>query len=163
MIESLKHLPHAAASDSELSAQFTDLAPALTQRQAAIEAARCLYCYDAPCMRACPTEIDVASFIRNIHDGNINGAAAGILTQNIMGGSCSRVCPTEILCEQACVRNHDEEGRPVAIGLLQRHAIDNASFSHAPVPARAVDRQDHRGGRRRSGRAVVRAPSCHAR
>ncbi|NML62667.1 NAD(P)-dependent oxidoreductase [Massilia sp. RP-1-19] len=132
MIESLKHLPQAAAPDSELSAQFTDLAPALTQRQAAIEAARCLYCYDAPCMRACPTEIDVASFIRNIHDGNINGAAAGILKQNIMGGACARVCPTEILCEQACVRNHDAEQRPVAIGLLQRHAIDNATFASHP-------------------------------
>ncbi|HEY0490387.1 MAG TPA: dihydropyrimidine dehydrogenase, partial [Telluria sp.] len=111
MIESLKHLPPAAAPDHDLSAQFTDLAPPLTQRQAAIEAARCLYCYDAPCMRACPTEIDVASFIRNIHDGNVNGAAAGILAQNIMGGACARVCPTEILCEQACVRNHDEEQR----------------------------------------------------
>ncbi|MCC6069820.1 NAD(P)-dependent oxidoreductase [Massilia sp. GCM10020059] len=132
MIESLKHLPLAAAPDSELSAQFTDLAPPLTQRQAAIEAARCLYCYDAPCMRACPTEIDVASFIRNIHDGNINGAAAGILKQNIMGGACARVCPTEILCEQACVRNHDDEQRPVAIGLLQRHALDNATFVSHP-------------------------------
>ncbi|MBZ2208731.1 NAD(P)-dependent oxidoreductase [Massilia soli] len=132
MIDSLKHLPHATASDRELCAHFTDLAPPLTQRQAAIEAARCLYCYDAPCMRACPTEIDVASFIRNIHDGNINGAAAGILKQNIMGGACARVCPTEILCEQACVRNHDDEQRPVAIGLLQRHAIDNATFASHP-------------------------------
>jgi glutamate synthase (NADPH/NADH) small chain len=83
-------------------------------------------------MRACPTEIDVASFIRNIHDGNINGAAVGILKQNIMGGACARVCPTEILCEQACVRNHDEEQRPVAIGLLQRHALDNATFAAHP-------------------------------
>ena len=132
MIDSLKHLPQATASDRELCAHFTDLAPPLTQRQAAIEAARCLYCYDAPCMRACPTEIDVASFIRNIHDGNINGAAAGILKQNIMGGACARVCPTEILCEQACVRNHDDEQRPVAIGLLQRHALDNATFTSHP-------------------------------
>ena len=132
MIELLKHLPPAAAPDHDLSAQFTDLAPPLTQRQAAIEAARCLYCYDAPCMRACPTEIDVASFIRNIHDGNINGAAAGILKQNIMGGACARVCPTEILCEQACVRNHDDEQRPVSIGLLQRHALDNATFAAHP-------------------------------
>ncbi|MGZ8320675.1 MAG: NAD(P)-dependent oxidoreductase [Telluria sp.] len=132
MIESLKHLAQAQASGSELSANFTDLAPPLTARQAAIEAARCLYCYDAPCMRACPSEIDVASFIRNIHDENINGAAAGILKANILGGSCARVCPTEILCEAACVRNHDEEKRPVAIGLLQRHALDNATFKSHP-------------------------------
>lgn len=132
MIESLKHLPRSAGTDSALAEQFTDLAPPLTSRQAAIEAARCLYCYDAPCTRICPSEIDVASFIRNIHDDNINGAAVGILKQNILGGSCARVCPTEILCEDACVRNHDEEGQPVKIGLLQRHALDHASFAEHP-------------------------------
>jgi glutamate synthase (NADPH/NADH) small chain len=139
MIDSLKHLRHlppagelANASADALAGQFTDLAPPLTSRQAAIEAARCLYCYDAPCTRICPSDIDVASFIRNIHDGNINGAAHGILKQNILGGSCARVCPTEILCESACVRNHDAEGQPVKIGLLQRHALDNASFKGHP-------------------------------
>ena len=138
MIESLKHLPHAAGSNSELAEHFTDLAPALTGRQAAIEAARCLYCYDAPCTRICPSEIDVASFIRNIHDQNINGAAAGILKANILGGSCARVCPVEILCEDACVRNHDEEGEPVKIALLQRHALDNASFKEHPFKRAAA-------------------------
>jgi dihydropyrimidine dehydrogenase (NAD+) subunit PreT len=132
MIDSLKHLPTSAQSDGALAQQFTDLAPPLTARQAAIEAARCLYCYDAPCTRICPSEIDVASFIRNIHDQNINGAAVGILKQNILGGSCARVCPTEILCEDACVRNHDEEGQPVRIGLLQRHALDHARFDVHP-------------------------------
>ena len=132
MIESLKHLPRSGGTGSALAEQFTDLAPPLTSRQAAIEAARCLYCYDAPCTRICPSEIDVASFIRNIHDHNINGAAVGILKQNILGGSCARVCPTEILCEDACVRNHDEEGQPVRIGLLQRHALDHATFTGHP-------------------------------
>jgi dihydropyrimidine dehydrogenase (NAD+) subunit PreT len=131
MIESLKHLPPGIASHGVLSEQFTDLASALTATQAAIESARCLYCYDAPCTRACPTGIDVASFIRNIHDHNINGAAHGILKQNIFGGSCARVCPTEILCEDACVRNLDQ-GEPVKIGLLQRHAIDSATFAGHP-------------------------------
>ena len=138
MIESLKHLPPAAGSNSELAQHFTDLAPALTKRQAAIESARCLYCYDAPCTRICPSEIDVASFIRNIHDQNINGAAAGILKANILGGSCARVCPTEILCEDACVRNHDEEGQPVKIGLLQRHALDHATFTSHPFQRAAA-------------------------
>ncbi len=131
-IELLKHLQTAKASNAALAEQFTDLAPALTDRQAAIESSRCLYCYDAPCTRICPSEIDVASFIRNIHDKNINGAAAGILKQNILGGSCSRVCPTEILCEDACVRNHDAEGQPVKIGLLQRYALDHANFKDHP-------------------------------
>ncbi len=132
MIESLKHMPHPTATHSALADHFIDLAPALTMRQAAIESARCLYCYDAPCTRICPSEIDVASFIRNIHEGNLNGAAHGILKQNILGGSCARVCPTEILCEDACVRNNDQEGQPVRIGLLQRHALDNMSFKQYP-------------------------------
>jgi glutamate synthase (NADPH/NADH) small chain len=132
MIESLHYLPVAGSTHTALSERFTDLAPALTDRQAAIESARCLYCYDAPCTRACPTGIDVASFIRNIHDHNIDGAATTILQANIFGGSCARVCPTEILCEDACVRNNDAEGQPVKIGLLQRHAIDNAQFDGHP-------------------------------
>ena len=132
MIESLQHLPHADGTHSALSERFSDLAPPLTARQAAIESARCLYCYDAPCTRACPTGIDVASFIRNIHDGNLEGAAVGILKQNIFGGACARVCPTEILCEDSCVRNDDEEGQPVKIGLLQRHALDHAHFDGHP-------------------------------
>jgi glutamate synthase (NADPH/NADH) small chain len=138
MIESLQHLPPAADSHAALSAQFTDLAPPLSARQAAIEAARCLYCYDAPCMNVCPTGIDVASFIRNIHDQNVNGAAYGILKQNIFGGSCARVCPTEILCEQSCVRNHDAEAQPVKIGLLQRYALDNATFPSHPFQRAAA-------------------------
>jgi dihydropyrimidine dehydrogenase (NAD+) subunit PreT len=132
MIESLKYLPRPLESNGALQEHFTDLAPALTARQAAIESARCLYCYDAPCTRICPSEIDVASFIRNIHDKNINGAAVGILKQNILGGSCARVCPTEILCEDACVRNHDAEGQPVRIGALQRYALDHMHFAGHP-------------------------------
>ncbi len=137
MITSLNYMPHPQQADGELAGQFTDLAPPLTPRQAAIESARCLYCYDAPCSRICPSEIDVASFIRNIHDENINGAAVGILKQNILGGSCARVCPTEILCEDACVRNHDAEGQPVKIGLLQRYAVDHMALNGHPF-ARAA-------------------------
>ncbi|WP_036173202.1 NAD(P)-dependent oxidoreductase [Massilia sp. 9096] len=132
MIETLLHLPLAEGTHSALSDRFSDLAAPLTLRQAAIESARCLYCYDAPCTRACPTGIDVASFIRNIHDGNVDGAAMTILKQNIFGGACARVCPTEILCEDACVRNDDAEAQPVKIGLLQRHAIDHACFEGHP-------------------------------
>ncbi len=138
MIESLKHLNPAQLDHATLAAQFTDLAPALNPRQAQIESERCLYCYDAPCTRICPTEIDVASFIRNIATENINGAAKTILQQNILGGSCARVCPTEILCEDACVRNHDAEGVPVKIGLLQRFAIDHMRFDTHPFARAAL-------------------------
>lgn len=132
MIDTLSHLPRPDAGAAELADRFSDLAPPLTARQAALESARCLYCYDAPCVNACPSEIDIPSFIRNISHENVQGAAEKILSANILGGSCARVCPTEILCQQACVRNNAQECAPVLIGLLQRYAIDNAQFSEHP-------------------------------
>ena len=132
MIPTLNHLPHPLEDAATLAGHFTDLAPPLTPRQAEVEASRCLYCYDAPCVNACPSEIDIPSFIRNIHQDNVQGAAQKILSANILGGSCARVCPTEILCQQACVRNNAAECAPVLIGLLQRYAIDNAQFSEHP-------------------------------
>ncbi|SFP03863.1 NAD(P)-dependent oxidoreductase [Pseudomonas borbori] len=132
MIDTLSHLPRPHAGAVELADRFGDLAPPLTARQAALESARCLYCYDAPCVNACPSEIDIPSFIRSIQQENVQGAAQTILSANILGGSCARVCPTEVLCQQACVRNNAEECAPVLIGLLQRHAIDNAQFGEHP-------------------------------
>jgi len=132
VIDTLSHLPRPDADAAELADRFSDLAPPLTARQAALESARCLYCYDAPCINACPSEIDIPSFIRHISHDNVQGAAEKILSANILGGSCARVCPTEILCQQACVRNNAQECAPVLIGLLQRYAIDNAQFSEHP-------------------------------
>ncbi|MDX2321073.1 MAG: NAD(P)-dependent oxidoreductase [Moritella sp.] len=115
-----------------LNQMFKDINPALSAQQAGIESSRCYYCYDAPCIKACPSKINIPSFIASIHNDDLTGAAKTIYQENIMGGSCARVCPTEILCEQACVRNHEEEKMPVKIGLLQRHATDNAKFSGHP-------------------------------
>lgn len=102
---------------------FADLTPPLTRHEAFVEAERCYFCYDAPCVQSCPTGIDIPLFIRQIAKGNDVGAAETILSANIMGGMCARVCPTEELCEEACVREH-AEGKPVRIGSLQRHATD---------------------------------------
>ncbi|PCF95964.1 NAD(P)-dependent oxidoreductase [Vreelandella nigrificans] len=136
MTSQLNHLPSAKEvgtyDPQTLESNFSDLHPPLTQRQAMIESQRCLYCFDAPCVEACPSDIDIPSFIRQISENNINGAAQTILEANILGGSCARVCPTEILCERSCVRNHDAECQPVLIGLLQRHATDNMQFDSHP-------------------------------
>jgi glutamate synthase (NADPH/NADH) small chain len=113
-------------SPAELTANFAELQSPLTRTEAFAEASRCLYCFDAPCTRACPTQIDVPGFIRRIlHDDTI-GAAETILEVNILGGSCARACPTEVLCEGACV-DHTLLGAPVKIGRLQRMACDAAS------------------------------------
>ncbi len=106
-----------------LDANFVDLHPPLSAHEARVDADRCYFCYDAPCQRACPTSIDIPLFIRQIAAGNDLGAARTILDANVMGGMCARVCPTETLCEEACVRE-TAEGKPVRIGLLQRHAVD---------------------------------------
>jgi glutamate synthase (NADPH/NADH) small chain len=115
--------PGRAPPPEDYERNFDDLTPPLDRQQAAVESARCYFCYDAPCVEACPTGIDIPGFIRGIQTGNAKGAALKILDANIMGGACARVCPTEILCEGACVRTA-QENKPVKIGLLQRHATD---------------------------------------
>ena len=104
---------------------FSDLHPPLDHHEALVESDRCYFCYDAPCMQACPTSIDIPMFIRQIATGNPLGSAKTIFDQNILGGMCARVCPTETLCEEACVRE-TAEGKPVQIGRLQRYATDVA-------------------------------------
>jgi len=105
-------------------ANFTDLHAPLDAHEAAVAADRCYFCHDAPCITACPTDIDIPLFIRQIATGTPDAAAKTILSQNIMGGMCARVCPTEQLCEQVCVRE-EAEGQPVLIGQLQRFATDH--------------------------------------
>jgi dihydropyrimidine dehydrogenase (NAD+) subunit PreT len=110
---------------AQYAENFSDLHPPLDHHEALVEADRCYFCYDAPCMQACPTSIDIPMFIRQIATGNPLGSAKTIFDQNILGGMCARVCPTETLCEEVCVRE-TAEGKPVQIGRLQRYATDIA-------------------------------------
>jgi glutamate synthase (NADPH/NADH) small chain len=96
--------------------------PPLTRNEAAVEAARCLMCFDAPCTHACPTHIDIPKFIKKISTENLRGSARTILDSNLLGATCARVCPVQELCEGACVLG--AEHKPIAIGRLQRHAMD---------------------------------------
>jgi dihydropyrimidine dehydrogenase (NAD+) subunit PreT len=113
----------------DLKKNFQEVEPGLTDREAIEEANRCLYCYDAPCIKACPTGIDIPAFIKKIASGNLKGSAKTIMLSNPVGASCARVCPTEELCEGACVLNHST--KPIMIGNLQRYATDWAIRNEA--------------------------------
>jgi dihydropyrimidine dehydrogenase (NAD+) subunit PreT len=114
------HLP-----DDRSEAVFDDYKAPYDAQQAAVEANRCLFCYDAPCIQACPTGIDIPQFIRKIATNNVKGSARTIFDSNILGMSCARVCPVEVLCVGSCVYN--EMGvPPIQIGRLQRYSTDAA-------------------------------------
>ncbi|MBD0380248.1 NAD(P)-dependent oxidoreductase [Paenibacillus sedimenti] len=107
---------------SDLKRNFAEVKAGMKHKEAIEESNRCLYCYDAPCMHACPTGIDIPSFIKKIASGNLKGSARTIMEANPVGATCSRVCPTEELCEGACVLNLSS--KPILIGDLQRYATD---------------------------------------
>ncbi|RUX76610.1 NAD(P)-dependent oxidoreductase, partial [Mesorhizobium sp. M7A.F.Ca.CA.004.08.2.1] len=123
-------------SADQYADNFSDLHPPLDHHEALVESDRCYFCYDAPCMNACPTSIDIPLFIRQISTGNPIGSAKTIFDQNILGGMCARVCPTETLCEEVCVREV-AEGKPVQIGRLQRYATDVAMSENKQFYPRA--------------------------
>ena len=115
-------------SIEQIEANFADINPPMTRAEAAAEANRCLYCYDAPCMHACPTHINVPSFIKKIASDNLTGSARVIFDANPIGATCARVCPVEVLCEGACVEK-TLMNKPIEIGRLQRYATDHVFSS----------------------------------
>ncbi len=109
------------ASELEFEENFAQKKPLMNSTEAYYESSRCLFCYDAPCMNACPTHIDIPLFIKQIHTKNMEGAAKTIYDANWMGNACAKVCPTGVLCEGACVYNN-QHIKPIEIGRLQNYA-----------------------------------------
>ncbi len=102
---------------------FSEIHRPFNKNGALQEANRCLFCYDSPCTKACPTHIDIPAFIKKIATGNLLGSAKTILNSNWIALTCAKACPVKVLCEGACVYNNENE-KPIEIGRLQRYAID---------------------------------------
>lgn len=130
-------LPGASSAAMRVEEQFADAKPLYSSGEALAEALRCLYCYDAPCIGACPTGIDIPTFIKKIATGNLRGSAKTILDANLLGYSCGAVCPVEVLCAGACVYNN-RDAPPIQIGRLQRyataHVLDQGVPAYRPKP-----------------------------
>lgn len=131
-------------SEEQYQKNFAEIHPPFTPNSAVAEANRCLYCYDSPCMHACPTHIDISKFIKKIATGNLLGSAKTILESNWAALTCAKACPVEVLCEGSCVYVNRNE-KPIEIGRLQRYAIDNffekgmpKLFSPLPKNGRSV-------------------------
>jgi glutamate synthase (NADPH/NADH) small chain len=108
-------------NDKDFEKNFAQINPMMTESEALVESMRCLFCYDAPCIKACPTKIDIPLFIRQIGTGNLTGSARTVYESNYFGNACGKVCPVEVLCEGACVYNLVNE-KPIEIGRLQSYA-----------------------------------------
>jgi dihydropyrimidine dehydrogenase (NAD+) subunit PreT len=119
-------------SSENYERNFSEIHPPLSPASAVAEANRCLYCFDSPCMSACPTHIDVSTFIRKIASGNVKGSARTILRSNWAALTCAKACPVDVLCEGACVYTARNEP-PIQIGRLQRYAMD-WYFAHGMPP-----------------------------
>lgn len=122
------------SSEQEFEMNFAQKKPLMNSTEAYYESSRCLFCYDAPCMNACPTHIDIPLFIKQIHTGNVEGAAKTIYDSNWMGNACAKVCPTGVLCEGACVYNN-QHVKPIEIGRLQNFATLSAIKQNKKITA----------------------------
>lgn len=111
-------------TQEEFDQNFAQIHPLMNETEAAYESARCLFCYDAPCVTACPTSIDIPLFIRQINTGDLKGSAKTIYSANPLGNTCGKVCPTEVLCEGECVYTH-QNVKPIDIGRLQNFATNH--------------------------------------
>ena len=136
-------VPFEFQDNAEIARRFPDLHPAFNSQEALTEANRCLNCFDAPCAAACPTHIDVPRFIKKITTQNLMGSALTILDANVLGASCSRVCPVEVLCEGACVMLRYNK-QPIAIGRLQRHAMEHFLERGARLPTKSSRKRSQR-------------------
>jgi len=121
-------------------ANVNEVALGYTEKQARLEALRCLQCKNAPCIKGCPVRIRIQDFIAAIAEGDYGKALSIIKENSLLPAVCGRVCPQEVQCQQACTvgLKFKDPTKAVSIGRLERFVADLAQDNES-IPAVAAD------------------------
>lgn len=132
----LKKVPVREQEAKERAANFKEVCLGYNKEEAMEEAARCINCKNAQCIKGCPVAINIPGFIEKVKEGEIEAAYQIISQSSALPAVCGRVCPQESQCEGKCIRGI--KGEPVSIGKLERFVADWASENGIkPVSASA--------------------------
>ena len=118
----LKKVPVREQDAKVRAANFEEVCLGYNREEAMNEAARCINCKNAQCIKGCPVAINIPGFIEQIKEGNMEAAYQVISESSALPAVCGRVCPQESQCEGKCIRGI--KGEPISIGKLERYAAD---------------------------------------
>ena len=123
----------------ERADNFREVAIGYSEEQALAEAERCLQCREAPCVKGCPVEVDIPTFIKLIRERRFGEAAMKIKEKNSLPAVCGRVCPQEEQCQAKCTVGRI--GEPTSIGRLERFVADWERQHGCEIPQKCPDRK----------------------
>ena len=120
----LKKVPVREQDAKVRATNFEEVCLGYNKEEAMEEAARCINCKNAQCIKGCPVAINIPGFIEQVKNGNVEEAYKVIAESSALPAVCGRVCPQESQCEGKCIRGI--KGEPVSIGKLERFVADSA-------------------------------------
>jgi glutamate synthase (NADPH/NADH) small chain len=132
-----KAVPMPKQDPKERSCNFNEVAKGYTEEQAIAEAERCLQCVKSPCVKGCPVEIDIPTFVKLIKERKFDEAIKKVKEKNSLPAICGRVCPQEEQCQANCTLG--KIGDPVSIGRLERFVADWERKHGYEIPRKSVD------------------------
>ena len=141
MADVLKKVPVREQDPKERATNFEEVCLGYNAEEAMEEATRCINCKNAKCIQGCPVAINIPAFIKEVKEGNFEGAYKTIGLSSALPAICGRVCPQETQCEGKCIRGI--KGEPVSIGKLERFVADYA-LEHDIKPVGAEEKNGHK-------------------